>query len=179
MTTILLRIGKRGTSWESTDPDEVIELEFRGRGGELELDPSTYELDLPDEPARDPVPAAVLRAHAEHAASCLLSPKTGADVNVLGLGAESERILGEGRFAFTNDAHRVLALRDRGHLREVVSALLQNIATRKFSISKRAIISYAAGRLDGSDPEWERALGADRVEWMEDIARFRKSGKPA
>src|SRR5258708_16989745 len=101
---MLLRVGKRASSWESADAAFVCDLEFRRKDGSTELEVSVYALAER---------AQVVRACAEHAASIPLDPKAVVSADLENLTPEPAVAPGPGRFAFTRAAHRNIVFASR------------------------------------------------------------------
>ncbi len=172
MRTVLLRVNKRRTAWESSDPDEIVQLEFTDRHFNIDLSPSVYELLVRDGESPAPI---VLRAHAEHAASFLADPpKGGTDIDLNGLGARIEVTRGDSLFEFTADAHRQLRFDSADELREFIVRFLGEFAGRTFPVSRDEILRFAARRLAEGDLEWSGVLapGARAERWRKSIDKL-------
>lgn len=169
MNAVLLRIARYRASLELTDPEQLIEQEFRTRDGEMDLRLSTYEFPGTDSADRG---QRVVQVHAEHSASLLRDPPRGQrSIDLAGLRANIATTRGETKFRFTTKAHRELVLADGADLRDLVVALLQGLHDRTFDVTKAAVIGYAAQRVLESDPEWVAALDApERNEWRRQVS---------
>jgi hypothetical protein len=174
MRRLLLRLARRRSSWESRNVDQIINLEFRPQGetGPVDLRPSVYVLHC-HEP--DPRPV-VVQIHAEHAASFLSAPPTGAvDVDAEGCYAGELRwSRGMQRFAASFSTHRELVLADEQALRDLVAAVIARMPANEYSLSRDDLLKYAGDRLSSGDSEWTTACEAGRAaEWPPLIARMK------
>ena len=145
MHTILLRLVKRRTSWEpEIDLDETMETEFH-RNGQIDLRLSVYEVE--------PRHEAILRVHAEHAATFLQDPPHGGN-NLDLRGVETLKTTGASRFKFTREFHRELVFQDEAELREFISGMCGSLKCRIYRIEKKQIREYITSRFKDGDPEW-------------------------
>ena len=64
MTQVVIRFAKRKAAWETADPAEIREVEFKDKDGRYDLRPSVYEIDRQQ----------AVRAFAEHAAAAPIDP---------------------------------------------------------------------------------------------------------
>src|SRR5574341_543811 len=142
MAAVLLRIARYRASLELTDPELLIQQEFRDRDGELDLRLSTYEFQS------EGGEGSVVQVHAEHSASLLKDPPRGQkSINLAGLRGNVVRTAGDTKFRFTSEAHREVLLADDADLRDLAAILIRE-----------------------SDREWLAALeGPDQDEWRRQV----------
>ncbi len=165
MRRLLLRVGRRRAAWESDDPSQIIQTEFRdptGPGPDLRA--SVYSVDSEPEGVR----AVVTQVYAEHAASFIDPPRTSGGIVVDAVDLCPDRSSpGDTLFAFTSAAHRELVLRDEAELRQLVRRILDERASRTLHLSKDEILRYVGSRLSAHDPEWESACaeGGKAEKW--------------
>jgi len=144
MPTILLRIAKRRTAWESeTDLQTRIGSEFRTRDGAIDLRPSVYEVQ--------PDPSSIIRAYAEHSANAGLDPPRGG-YNLDLSGRRAAVAPNDSGFRFTREAHRELSFNSEDDLREFVIDVCKN--REKYPVKKAEMMSYVATRIGQQDDEW-------------------------
>jgi len=148
--TILLRIGRRRTSWESADVVTIVETEFRRRDGEIDLRPSVYEV-------ADELPT-IVRTHAEHcAAAGMHPPRDGCrHVNLAIDGQMVRESPGNDYFEHTNSCHRELVFESEGAMCTFLSEIVKDASTRRRRTHGSDIRSYAKECLAQEDPEWVR-----------------------
>src|SRR5690349_1635292 len=124
MPRVVLRVGKRKTSWETKEVETIVQTEFKERNGVLDLRPSVYVVDAPGNEA---ALSEVVRVVAEHTASFLSDPPKGTrnpDLNGL---ADMVQTPGNSKFAFANAHHHEISLQDADALRDLVRRALSEI----------------------------------------------------
>lgn len=164
--TILFRFFRRRTTWETSDPEEVLEVEFRKKDGAPDLNPSVYL--VPDSPVL------IHQAYTEHCAASSLNPprgSTGADLSDLP-GGMPRATSGLPAFAFIQSAHRELCFACRRDLLGAITRVLAEQGRRRRDLEARKMRMYVHQRLEDGDPEWRHfvnvsAKGRKWQEWAE------------
>lgn len=153
---VVLRLAYRRTSWEALDVQTILDAEFRGHDGQVDLRPSVYVLESRDR-------ADIVQTHAEHAASFCTSPPNGgvhADLN--GLTPRSPvQSEGTAKFAHARQTHHEVILQNEDELRELIGAFLASATGRRHNVSRNDLLDYANERWDMNDLEWRRALAEE------------------
>lgn len=161
---LLLRVGKRNTSWETLTPEDIVRAEFLAPNGDEDLRPSIYEIQ----------PESVTRTEAEHLVSMVSPPpkegRTSIDLADLAPMTASE---GSSLFKLTRDAHGEMLLNDAAQLLAMVRSVRDDLSKRRFVTSREAIYTYASNCSAAGEPEWLAAL-EKRPLWAEQLARWRK-----
>ena len=161
---MLLRVGRRKTSFEEQDPEVIVSIEFRTSSGEPDLRPSVYRI----------AQSAVVQTHAEHQAGCMLSPTPVANFDLTDDSVIFQRAPGNDAFAFTRECHHELLFEDSRQLLSFVAAILAEGRSRRIPSTKPQMASYVHGRVAAADHEWlsflERAQGSKKNEWEKLIA---------
>jgi hypothetical protein len=164
---VVLRLGKRKTSWESRDVDTIVATEFTERNGVIDTQPSVYALDAA---SRDALRPDVVRVVAEHSASFLNDPPKGSvNLDLAGL-AETNQTAGRSKFEFANSHHHEVQLDSVAGLRDLVRRALAEIDGRLHAVTRNELLDYAAVRLAARDPEWQTAMEG-RKEWLRLIGK--------
>lgn len=145
MTSLILRMVKRRSSLELSDPHEVCKIEFRNREGDPDLRVSAYEID-----DQQPV---IVRTHAEHSANIPLQPP-GSKVSLHFGGAGVTIPTPESRFVFTRQAHREVCFIDERELVEAISSVWVDKESRQRQASTDQVRGHVQERLLSQDPEW-------------------------
>lgn len=174
---LIIRLGKRRSSWEKTDPRDIAEVEFQDRStGGFDLRPSVYVLDEA---------SLVVRVRAEHSASCISPPRptqSTIEFNVAGAtAAPTQPSPGETSFAFANSAHAELLLADEAELLALVGQLLTQRAQREIAVTGSEVLTYVDERLTAGDPEWVALIspnGPEQGDWGKAIVAFRRKRAP-
>ena len=174
---LVLRLGRRRTAWEKTNPQEIAEVEFKNPDGAgLDLQPSVYILNAATD---DETRTLTVRVRSEHSASFLSPPKPAGTLEVDLEGAlEGDPVVsaGETRFQFANAAHAELRLRDDAAVVQLVQRVLDQLPTRAIRVSLRDILEYVDQRLVANDPEWIAVAGSPETgTWADAVATFRKN----
>lgn len=155
---VVLRLGKRRTSWEKSDPREIAALEFSSREGGLDHRPSVYVL----QPSLDSeVRPLATRVRAEHQVSFMSPPDPSgtAEHDLEGLpGALPVSCPGKTKFSFANTVHAELHLQDDEAVFHLVEQLLAQRTARVVALSQSDTMSYVRSRLAADDPEWVAAI---------------------
>ena len=156
---MLLRMGKRRTSWESDDAHEIADTEFRNRDNSYQLTPSVYKLDAP---SVDEGSALVLRAAAEHAANAgLYPPGPGVHLDVEPAYNGPLRAAPDSKwFCLIRETHRTLLFQHAAQLLGWVGALVASGRLPRHTLSKAEVRAYVAHRLGCGDEEWTAFVAA-------------------
>ena len=156
---LVVRLGRRRAAWEKTDPREIAEVEFQDRStGGFDLRPSVYVLTAE---AADLRPL-VVRARAEHSASCLSPPRPSGtlEFNVDGAtAAQLQPSPGETKFQFANSVHAELLLQSIDDLLGLIATLLAERGVRAIPVRGAEVLAYVDGRLVANDSEWTAVVG--------------------
>lgn len=125
---MLLRVGKRRSSWELTDANDCA-IEFANPSGRgLDLAVSAYQLAGSHQ---------VTQTYAEHAASAGLDPpRGGTHADLEGLTPPPIPQPLDGPFAFVRAAHREIHFETEHALCQMVAAVLALIHLRRYEIRK-------------------------------------------
>lgn len=156
----LFRFVRRAAAWEEDRTvDQIIEIEFRTRDGNVDLRPSVYAVEQDAE---------LIQACAEHTTIC--DPKR----PTLALNCTTDRPVemtpGSLSFEFTRERHREILLKDRADLAGLVKTL-KGERTRHVRVTEAEVTSYVTARIEREDPEWIAAATADNAKkW---VRRFR------
>lgn len=154
----VLRLGKRRSSWESTNPAEIAAVEFRDRRRDrLDLKPSVYLLDSSD---RD----RVVQVRAEHSASFMSPPPAQGTLEWDAGGLHSGELrLSEGatRFTYSRTCHAELIFENEEQLVALVASLLADRTGRAIPVSRESVLAYIDARVAASDDEWLAIVGAE------------------
>ena len=162
---MLLRIGCSQAALEelATHDDEatllnVCERLFPDRNGgpHLDLNPSVYELDGPEQ---------VTQAHAEHAGAARLDFKTLIHLDLNGLGPPPVRTPGTGRFVFTRERHREIHVENRDALVDLMRRVRQAGGGCKHKVTRAQLREYVRQRLAAGDPEWVECCAEQPGRW--------------
>lgn len=174
---LVVRLGKRRTAWEKTDPREIADVEFQDRAtGGLDLRPSVYVVDAEASALR----AGVIRVRAEHSASWMSPPRPVGtmEFNVDGAThAQLQPSPGETKFKYANEVHAELLLGSVDDLLALITTILAERTTREIALSGAEVIGYVEGRQAAGDPEWTTVIGpvgAEHGDWGTAVANFRK-----
>jgi hypothetical protein len=143
---LILRVVSSWSAWERRDPSEIVDYNFRAKGGGTDLRPSLYETA--------DAAAEIVQVMAEHSSGSH-SLKTMRGIDLSGICPRDPiPTPGDLRFTFTRERHRELVLKDRAELVEIVRQALQELETRTRVAIKQAIREYVAARVGDRDPEW-------------------------
>lgn len=178
----VVRLCRRRTAWENTDPREIAEVEFQDRStGSFDLRPSVYVVSGASEDLR----ALVVRVRAEHSATYLRPPPAAGTLEFDVDGATDaplEHSCGKTCFRFANAAHAELLLRSVDALLSLVARLIDERDTRAIVLSGDEVVGHAEARQRAGDDEWVSRIGpvgVERGEWGAAVARLRrKTGSP-
>lgn len=172
---LVIRVGKRKTSWESQDVDTIVNTEFKDRDGVIDTQPSVYEVTASNDAQ---LRQDVVRVVAEHAASFLNDPPKGTrNLDLDGL-ATATPTPGESKFSFANAHHHEVQLGGLDGLRDLVRRALVDVDRRLHSVSREELLGYAATQLAADDAEWTGAL-ADREAWLRLIKKRQQGPVPS
>lgn len=171
----VLRMCRRRSSWELTDPLEIARIEFqRPADGALDLRPSVYCLYAD---GADELHARVVQARAEHAKSFARPPSGQGTFQVDAFEATQAEVIPSGGgslFAYTREAHAELHLRDEAELLELVRRLMDELGARSFEVSREDLLDFMIERFAARDPEWVAALAPGRIgDWDKPIQKRR------
>jgi hypothetical protein len=107
----------------------------------------------------------VVQACAEHAASPPLDPKATTNADFDGLTPAPVAVPGNGRFAFTTEAHRNILFESRAALMEAVARVLAEREQRLHNVERAQLGDYVRARRDAGDREWLEFLNACPEKW--------------
>ncbi len=174
---LVVRLGRRKTAWEKTDPREIADVEFQDRStGGLDLRPSVYVITA--EPA-DLRPL-VVRVRAEHSASFMSPPRPVGTLEFNVDGATTAQLqpsAGETKFQYANSIHAELLLQSIDELLALIATLRLERDARAISVSGNDVLAYVDARQAANDPEWTAIVGpagAEQGEWGAAVVSFRR-----
>lgn len=167
MTRVVVRFARRKAAWETSDPVQIREVEFKDRDGRYDLRPSVYEVETDH----------VVRAFAEHAAAAPIDPPGSAlGVDLRGVRFKLEAEPGNDKFTFTREQHREIALSSLAELDEVIELACRELKTRRTDITKESVYKYVGERLDAQDKEWLDLLESPNAkDWLKKLNAKRKA----
>jgi hypothetical protein len=159
--TQVVRFAKRKAVWETADPIQIRDVEFRDKNGEYDLRPSAYEVEEED----------IVRTFAEHAAAAPIDPPGSAlSIDFEGINVKIEHRPGNDQFAFTRDRHREIVLSTRVDLEAAIQVVCANLTMRKKETSKASVYEYVSGRLEANDNEWlDLAESTSAKDWLKKL----------
>ena len=162
MTRLLVRFGKRHTSWETPDVVEIRKIEFRKRNGDPDLRPSAYDVDASE----------LARTYAEHAAAARIDPlRVTSGIDFAGTGVVAVGTPGNEWFNFTRERHRELPVPNIGALEHMIELALQDHIPGRYQIAKAEVRAYAQSRLNQNDAEWLHcANSAHARSWLKKLS---------
>lgn len=159
MSTSLLRVAKRRTSWElETSFEDALRAEFRTKAGEWDLCLSVYEV----QPSRH----VIIRTHAEHAAGARMDPpRGGALINLARETQQADQsviaVPNTSPFSFTRNAHREIHFPSTADLQSFAKYIFLDIEQRRHRTGKDELRNYVSDRISSSDPEWVEYCAAN------------------
>ncbi len=153
-TRRLYRFAKRRAAWESGNPTEIREVEFKSRDGGADLRPSVYQVDDPE----------LVRTYAEHAAAAPLRdpPTTTRCLDLEGTSDEISDEPGNSWFRFSRERHREIVFSGTDALEEMIRIVVRD-AARHRDVKKADILQYARDRFAEKDVEWQALKESDRA----------------
>jgi hypothetical protein len=170
---VILRPGRRLTAWQDDgDPRTAAEIEFPGKGGGIDLEPSVYVLEVESEE----LGKLAERVLAEHHASGLNKPPGVVfAVDLEGIcPAPIPEERASAKFGLTRSSHHFLKFGALDELADLVMRVRQDKATRIIESSREALLEYAESRLNAIDEEWKAAYeGQLGSGWKEKIDKRR------
>lgn len=147
---MLLRLLRRKTLFESSDPREVIQAEFTDDSGDPDLNLSVFEIDYCLNNA--------VRVRAEQTAGNELNPSNRSSIDLSGIRhwqiqiTPTENTLFN--FSYASESHRELTFQNEMELHELAEVLLKESQARKIDITKKDVIEYAREKYLSQDNEW-------------------------
>lgn len=140
---LLLRVLRRKTSFEESDPNEILSAEFELGDGTPDLRPSVYDVNPRD------VVAIVTQHSAGAGLDRVTAPREHPDLRPIHDGDVAQTPSDCDWFSEAKTAHRELILTSRDQLLRLIARLRE---CNRYPVTKDAVVAYL--RLARDQPDW-------------------------